>query len=317
MRRPLTLVVVCAALIAGLTSAADDDPVTTKLSAAKAEYESATGKARTGLLADLKKREDAAQKVGDLKTLEKVQAETKAFLDEGVLPKSVPTKGYTGEIRRAKLKMSAAFAAAVKQYTKDGNLKAAKQVQEQADVFDADGLKWTALFNGKDLNGWQSVSVRKRPMKWDVVDGVLHGKGPPGYLVTEKADYSEFRFRVEARLADGANSGLVFLYRDQNNFFEAEITGQTTGQILQNQNNNFVLKNGGTNEAFRWNQWFVQEVEVRNGMATVRFDGRQVAAYEIPPRLRKGGAVGVQLWPGPQGVELVMIRKIELINLEN
>lgn len=84
--------VVCAGLVFGVTAAADEDPVEKKLAAAKEEYEKAAEKARGGLLAELKKKEEAAQKAGDLKTLEKVQAEATSFEDSGELPKSVSVK---------------------------------------------------------------------------------------------------------------------------------------------------------------------------------------------------------------------------------
>ena len=62
MIRSVSVMLVGIFLFCGMTSAADEDPVEKKLSAAKADYETAAEKARAGLLADLKKKEEAARK---------------------------------------------------------------------------------------------------------------------------------------------------------------------------------------------------------------------------------------------------------------
>jgi len=109
------------------------DPIEKKLTATKEEYEKAVAKARDDLLVNLKKKEEAAQKVSDLKTLEKVQAEAKAFEDGGELPRSVPVKGYEGQLRTAQAKLEEAYGVAVKEYTKGGKIELAKAVQQEFD----------------------------------------------------------------------------------------------------------------------------------------------------------------------------------------
>jgi hypothetical protein len=138
MMRPAILMAVCGSLICGI-AAADEDAVGKKLAAAKEEYEKVTVKARAGLLAVLKKQEEIAQKAGDLKTLEQVQAEAKSFENGGVLPKSVSTKVYESQMRTARTKLEEAYGAAVKQYTKDGKIALAKAVQQDLDEFKKGG----------------------------------------------------------------------------------------------------------------------------------------------------------------------------------
>ena len=135
MSRPVLLMTVCAALACGFAAAADENPAEKKLAAAKEEYEKSAGNARAGLVADLKKKEEAAQKNGDLKTLEKVQAEAKAFDDGGELPKSVPVKNYESQMRTARAKLEEVYGVSVKQYTKDGNVALAKAIQQELDEF--------------------------------------------------------------------------------------------------------------------------------------------------------------------------------------
>src|SRR5262249_14304486 len=62
------------------------------------------------------------------------------------------------------------------------------------------------LFNGKDLAGWKTHP--DSPGDWRVEDGVLIGKGPPGFLFSERDDFENFHLRVEARINTEGNSGV-------------------------------------------------------------------------------------------------------------
>lgn len=67
-----------------------------------------------------------------------------------------------------------------------------------------------ALFNGKDLNGWNAYLVEENvPMAdvWSVQDGLLVCKGQPmGYLFT-KESFTNYRLVVEWRWAPGGKPG--------------------------------------------------------------------------------------------------------------
>src|SRR3954452_18234114 len=68
--------------------------------------------------------------------------------------------------------------------------------------------KWTQLFNGKDLTGWKAHPNDKA--RWSVKDGCIVGEGPAGHLFTERGDFVNFRYRVEAKISDKGNSGQYF-----------------------------------------------------------------------------------------------------------
>src|SRR5205823_2916168 len=74
----------------------------------------------------------------------------------------------------------------------------------------SDGGKegWVPLFNGKDLTDWKVFP--NGTGNWRVEDGRLIGSGPSSHLFTERGDYKNFHFRVEARISDGGNSGQFF-----------------------------------------------------------------------------------------------------------
>ena len=67
---------------------------------------------------------------------------------------------------------------------------------------------WVQLFNGKDLKGWKTHPDDKA--KWEVKDGMIVGTGPVGHLFTERGDYENFHFRIEAAISDKGNSGQMF-----------------------------------------------------------------------------------------------------------
>src|SRR5579884_1041791 len=69
---------------------------------------------------------------------------------------------------------------------------------------------WAPLFNGKDLAGWKTH--KDQPGDWKVEDGVLVGRAPqePSHLFTERGDFEDFHFRVEAMINAKGDSGQFF-----------------------------------------------------------------------------------------------------------
>ncbi len=70
------------------------------------------------------------------------------------------------------------------------------QIDAELPAMSADGF--VALFNGKDLSGW-NTDAKERDV-WTVRDGVLTGKGSKlCYLFTDRADFENVRVRVKAQ----------------------------------------------------------------------------------------------------------------------
>ncbi len=97
---------------------------------------------------------------------------------------------------------------------------------------------WIPLFNGKDLTGWKThpkpnpgafakviekknddgkviqyigeTKDGKEIPLWTVKDGMLIGSGPSSHLFTDKDDFTDFQYRVEAKINDKGNSGQYF-----------------------------------------------------------------------------------------------------------
>jgi len=75
---------------------------------------------------------------------------------------------------------------------------------------------WAALFNGRNLAGWQVVGDPKDC--WTVTDGKLHPTVKGGWLSTVE-QFADFEIELEFMLAPGSNSGL---------FLRAPHTGRTS-----------------------------------------------------------------------------------------
>jgi hypothetical protein len=69
--------------------------------------------------------------------------------------------------------------------------------------------EWMPLLNGKDLSGWEAAGNKN--VTWAYEDEALVGRSsgePAGLLLSGRADYENFRLRMETRLSEGAFSSL-------------------------------------------------------------------------------------------------------------
>src|SRR5262249_41539123 len=71
---------------------------------------------------------------------------------------------------------------------------------------------WTSLFDGKTLDGWNTIGTAN----WSVVDGVIQATMGNGYLVTP-ASYQDFQITLEFWTSDDANSGVFLRCSDPKN----------------------------------------------------------------------------------------------------
>ncbi|HEX4590321.1 MAG TPA: DUF1080 domain-containing protein, partial [Gemmataceae bacterium] len=96
-------------------------------------------------------------------------------------------------------------------------VKKAEKAEKAKDGF-------VSIFNGKDLTGWKKHEGDKA--RWSVQNGAIVGEGDVGHLYTERGDYENFVFRVEAKISDKGNSGQYFRARFMQGFprgYEAQI----------------------------------------------------------------------------------------------
>src|SRR4051812_15970390 len=145
------------------------------------------------------------------------------------------------------------------------------------------------LFNGKDLTGWKAHPDDKA--KWEVVDGAITASGPVGHLFSERGDYENFVFRIEAKINDGGNSGQYFRTRFQKSFpstYEAQInvtqrdpikTGSLypgfNPRLTAEQKEKLIVRQA----PHKVDEWFTQEVTAVGNHIVIKVNGQTTVDF--------------------------------------
>jgi hypothetical protein len=212
----------------------------------------------------------------------------------------------------------------------------------------ADDKGWVQLFNGKDLTGWKihdkpsgsivevikhekagkvvgydgKLKDGKTVKLWEVKDGILIGGGPPSHLFSERGDYQNFHYRVEAKINDGGNSGQYFRTEFGPNFpkgYEAQInathkdqvrTGSLypAGELKQFRDKITVLKNA----PHKPDEWFTQEVIVNGNHIIILVNGKKTVDFKDPENRYPKGHFALQ---GHDPGSVMQFKKVEVKEL--
>jgi hypothetical protein len=179
---------------------------------------------------------------------------------------------------------------------------------------DKDKEGWVQLFNGKDLTGFKTHPKDKA--KWKVKDGVIIGSGGVGHLYSERGDYKNFRYRVEAKINDGGNSGQYFRTQFGPGFpkgYEAQINSTHRDPVRTGSLYGFkdcLIKK----QLHKPDEWFTQEVIARGNHIIIKVNGKTTVDTKITDknRLYLQGHFAIQQHdPGSH----VQVRKIEVKEL--
>lgn len=174
---------------------------------------------------------------------------------------------------------------------------------------------FTQLFNGKDLTGWKTHPADNA--NWEVVDGVIKGSGKRGHLFSVRDDFSNFIFRVEAKISDKGNSGLCFRARYGGGIIrglEAQIN--STGY---DKNKTGSLYAGPiaivkvTDILVPPDTWFTQEITAQGNHIIIKVNDTVTVDTKLPPQsedLPKGHLAIQQ-----ESVGTVWFRKLEVKKL--
>lgn len=216
-----------------------------------------------------------------------------------------------------------------------------------------DTEKWTPLFNGKDLTGWKMYSdpnpgdieeiIKKEadgkviafygklkrgkdkgkevPL-WRVEEGILIGSGPHSHLFSERDDYENFRYRIEAMINDHGNSGQYFrtkLGPDFPSGYEAQINSthgdpKRGGTLYpsfgppKEDEEKIVIKE----RLYQPDEWFTQEVIAVGNHIVIKVNGKTTVDYVDAKNTYTKGHFALQ---GHDPGTVVKFRKIEVIEL--
>jgi hypothetical protein len=209
--------------------------------------------------------------------------------------------------------------------------------------------KFTSLFNGKDLTGWKlhpdpnkrdirEVIAKQQDGKlvayhakladgkevplWRVEDGILIGSGPASHLFSERGDYVNFRYRVEAQINNGGNSGAYFRTEFGPGFpqgYEAQINATHRDPIrsgslypargLGKYRDKITVMNDAPHKP---DEWFIEEVTIRGNHIVIQVNGKTTVDWTDPDDTYKRGHFALQ---GHDPGTVVKFRKIEVMQL--
>jgi hypothetical protein len=174
---------------------------------------------------------------------------------------------------------------------------------------------WIQLFNGKDLAGWKTFDSKQLNKAWFVKDGVLYSKGKEvSHLFSEKDDYQNFHYRIEAKISDKGNSGQYFRTKFAGGYppgYEAQINSnfpdpQKTGSLY-----NFARV---TEMLVKPDTWFTQEVIANGNHIIILVNGKKTADVKDAKNTYQRGHFAIQQHgPAKGGPDVqVAIKRIEV-----
>ena len=194
---------------------------------------------------------------------------------------------------------------------------------------------WISLFNGKDLTGWtihpnpnpgsyqKTVEVKDKasgavigfagetkdgktiPL-WTVKNGLLVGSGPHSHIFTVKDDFTDFHYRVEAKINDHGNSGQYFRTKIGPGFpsgYEAQINAThgdriRTGSLypdgrtkLPQFKKEICVMDDAPNKP---NEFFVQEVIAKGNHIQIFVNGKKTVDFHDPNNTFTKGRFALQ-----------------------
>ena len=147
---------------------------------------------------------------------------------------------------------------------------------------------WVQLFNGKDLTGWKWHP--QSPGKWEVKDGCIVGSGEKAsHLFTDRDDFENFHYRIEAKISDKGNSGQYFRAKFAPGYppgYEAQINSTHTdtirtgslypsGKLAKEDRSKIVI----TDQLHKPDEWFTQEVIAQGNHIQILVNGKQTVDY--------------------------------------
>lgn len=90
-------------------------------------------------------------------------------------------------------------------------------------VSPATAESFISLFDGKTLNGWQTVQGGPVTQGWEVVDGTIHLRtdGPRGGNLVTTQQFGDFELQFEWKIKEKGNNGLKYRVRE----FDGRVLG--------------------------------------------------------------------------------------------
>eukprot|EP00752_Nemacystus_decipiens_P013540 g11998.t1 len=172
---------------------------------------------------------------------------------------------------------------------------------------------WTALFNGKDIDGW----VRKSGYcEYTVQDGIITGqtaKGSGNTFLCTPNEYADFELQFDVLLHDaGLNSGVQVrskIIKDHDNKWGGRIGGPQV-EIASTGRSGYIYGEASTrrwmtpgakeksHEHFITGEWNTYHVIAKGNAITTKINGHEIATTVLPDDFQKQfskGVIGLQV----------------------
>jgi hypothetical protein len=195
-----------------------------------------------------------------------------------------------------------------------------------------DDKGWVQLFNGKDLTGWKVHA--KSPGQWEVKDGAIVGSGEKAsHLFSDRDDYENFHYRIEAKVSDKGNSGQYFRAKFAPGYppgYEAQINSThsdkiRTGSLYPAFNNKLTKEQKDkiivTDMLVKPDEWFTQEVIAEGNHIQIFVNGKKTVDFVDETNAYKKGHFAIQghdAYKDKDGKAIptiITVRKIEVKEL--
>jgi WD40 repeat protein len=167
--------------------------------------------------------------------------------------------------------------------------------------------KWDPLFNGIDLTGWKPHPDNKT--RWVVENGNLVGRGTPGHLFSERNDYKNLVYRIEAKINDQGVAGQHFRSSFVGPFppsYEARINSTSNNPEHTGSLHGIVRV---AEPLHKPDEWFTQEVTAVGDHIRIKVNGKVTA--DVHDSKYSSGHLAIKQF----GPAVLTVRKIEIREL--
>lgn len=163
--------------------------------------------------------------------------------------------------------------------------------------------KGIALFNGKDLSGWEIYGTEKWYVENDLLVSESGLDKQYGYLATDKS-YKNFELNVEFLQLDNGNSGVFF----RSSIEGTKITGwqvevapkdKHTGGVYESYGRGWLIKPDQEKEKFlKFGEWNTMKIRVEGNQVTTWLNNQEMISLMDEKIGYANGKIALQIHDG-------------------
>lgn len=152
--------------------------------------------------------------------------------------------------------------------------------------------EWISLFDGESFDGWKAA---ENPETFSIEDGKIVVDGPRAHLFymgsVENHDFDNFVFKADVMTMPGANSGIFFHTKYQEEGWPAHgYEAQVNNTFKHDPRRTASLYNvdDNTETVFPDNEWFTMTIRVEGQHITIMVNDETITDYTEPDNVDRG-----------------------------